>query len=124
MEIQGLDRRLDGLKILLISDIHGGSNHVTEESLDQLVKTANEQSADLMLILGDFVSLNLGRNPESIAMPIETIANHLMGLRAKYGVYAVLGNHDVAFGPDRIITALEAVKIRVLNGEILTIKTE
>ncbi len=50
-------------------------------------------------------------------MPPETIAAHLQGLRAKHGVFAVLGNHDwYRRGGERVWRALESVGIRVLEN--------
>src|SRR5215211_6288802 len=47
---------LSGFKIVAISDIHGGSNGVTEARLRELVEKANEQDPDLVVLLGDYVS--------------------------------------------------------------------
>ena len=40
-------------------------------------------------------------------MPIETIAENLKGFRAKYGVYAVIGNHDWWYDDKKVQSELE-----------------
>src|SRR5258706_15372133 len=56
ISIEGLDPVLDGLKIIAIGDIHGGSNHVDDYKLRQLVSKANAEQPDLIVLLGDYVS--------------------------------------------------------------------
>lgn len=110
--------KLNDFKIVAISDIHGGSNDVTEEKIQRLVALANEQNPDLIVLLGDFVSEERGRHSE-LRMPVETIAANLRGLRAKYGVYAVIGNHDWWYDETKVRNALEKNGIRILENEVL-----
>ena len=110
----------DNLKIVAISDIHGGSNFVDEEKIKQVVRLTNEQNADLVVLLGDFVSEQFF-NQRELKMPINAIADSLIGLKAKYGVFAVIGNHDLDYGDEKVRTELERVGIRVLDAESLTL---
>jgi len=52
----------------------------------------------------------------------EIIAHGLAGLRARLGVYAVLGNHDEWDDAPRIRRALEAEGIHVLDNEVTEIR--
>lgn len=123
--MDGIDAGLDGIRIVMISDIHGGSNGVTVERLSELTTLANKQEADLIVLLGDFVSENRNARPQSdhgLKMPMQQIADGIAGLRAKLGVFAVLGNHDGWFGDTRVAAELERVGFRVLQNEVAIVE--
>lgn len=113
----------NGLKIVLISDIHGGSNGVTEEKIRRVVATANEQKADVIFLLGDYVAETEGIG-SSLKMPMATIADNLKGLKAKYGVFAVLGNHDGYYGDENVAAELRRVGYKVLDGDVAMIEKD
>lgn len=110
----------NNLKIAAISDIHGGSNFITEEKIRRVVEKTNEQNPDLIVLLGDFVSEQTF-NRDELRMPAATIADNLSGFKAKYGVFAVLGNHDFRYNLPKVRTELARVGIQVLDGETAVI---
>ena len=115
----------DGLKIVAIADIHGGSNGVDEAKLRRLVETANAQEPDMIVLLGDYVSQIGPRGVDgkrALRMPVEEIAANLKGLRARLGVYAVLGNHDGWHDDAEIAATLTANGIRVLDGAVAVVE--
>ena len=115
----------DGLKIVAISDIHGGSNGVDEAKIRRVVDEANSQDPDLIVLLGDYVSQTGPRNADgkrALRMPVESIAANLKGLRARLGVFAVLGNHDGWHGDSEIAAALNSNQIRVLDGAVAVVE--
>ena len=124
IEIAGWDSALDGFKIVAIGDIHGGSHAVDEEKLRELVNLANAQQPDLIVLLGDYVAHGGGSMPDNvrrIKMTVETIAANLAGFTARYGVIAVMGNHDDWYDGDEVSNSLRNDSYTVLADEITTI---
>ncbi len=80
-----LPEALQGLKVIQISDIHSGS--FTEASpLYPAIDLINEQHPDIVVFTGDLVN--------SVAEEMQPFIKVFKGIKAKYGVYSVLGNHD------------------------------
>lgn len=80
-----LPKSFQGIRIVQISDLHLGSWR-SEKKLEEVVSVVNGLSPDLILFTGDLVN---SRTNE--AAPYISI---LEKVRAKLGIYAVLGNHD------------------------------
>ena len=97
VEIDNLSAELDGLRIAHLSDLHIG-NGLIGEALDQLVEQVNSLGVDLIAITGDLFD----RSPCVVAEGARSLAN----LRAKHGVWAVLGNHDAYTGTEIVADGL------------------
>ncbi len=119
LEIKDWDPAFDGLRIVAFSDIHAGFHAVDEEKLRQVVETVNTLDADLVVMLGDFVSTS--RDRKRVFMSPEVIAENLRGMKAKYGVLAVLGNHDGWHGDESVRQALSSAGYRVLENQLITL---
>ena len=127
LTVPNFDPKLDGFKVVAISDIHAGSNYAPLERLRLVVEKANEQDADLIVLLGDYVSeaksgrdrnAPAGTDGTELRIPVETIADNLEGFRAKYGVYAVIGNHDWYHNEQKMRREFERIGINVLENQI------
>jgi predicted MPP superfamily phosphohydrolase len=83
--LKRLPQALDGLRIVQLSDIHH-SPFTSREQIERAVETANNLQPDIVALTGDYIS-----KERRYAAPC---AELLGKLRARHGVYAVLGNHD------------------------------
>jgi predicted MPP superfamily phosphohydrolase len=119
IEIEKLDPALDGLKIVAISDLHCGSNAVNAEKLRDLLALANGQNPDIVVLLGDFVSEYEGGT--KLRMPLDEMTQNISGLKARYGVFAVMGNHDDWYDSELVKNAVQAAGYRILDDEIATL---
>lgn len=121
LDVPNFSPSLNGLRIVAISDLHGGSNNVTEDRLREIVEEANAQNPDLIVLLGDYVSETKFKGPD-LRMPVETIATNLQGFDAKYGTYAVIGNHDWWWNEERVRAEFERVGIKFLENKVEPIR--
>ncbi len=87
IKIEGLNKDLDGLKIVQISDMHLSSFYHRKAQLEKVINEVNMLSPDLLINTGDFVSFGWREFEHD-----DTIFSRATG---KYGSYAILGNHDV-----------------------------
>ncbi|MDD3118441.1 MAG: metallophosphoesterase [Victivallales bacterium] len=105
----------DGLTFMIIGDLHQRGGNRELRRLQRIVTLANSCKPDVVLLLGDFIGSRTNRDYEN-ASP-EVIAASLHGLRSRYGVFAVLGNHDWWYNGERMRRALTAVGVKVLENE-------
>lgn len=125
LKIEGLDPAFDGLRIAAVADIHAGSHGVDAARMREVVDEINAQDVDVVVMLGDFVSqLNDGKpiRERPLKMPVESLTEGLSGIKARYGVYAVLGNHDGWYDNTSVAEALRRAGIRVLENEVAFIE--
>jgi predicted MPP superfamily phosphohydrolase len=90
------------------SDFHAGPT-TSPELLQQACDALRRASPDLLLLGGDFVSLDVRQ--------IDLLAPLLASIRAPLGRFAVLGNHDYWNGSDHIRHTLETAGVEVLLNQ-------
>lgn len=104
-----------GLKIVLISDLHLGAVY-SENRLEEMVTKINALEPDLICVVGDIFNDYFGaiRKPE-VAMKT------LQKLKATYGVYGTLGNHDGGKTFKEMVDFVERCNIQLLNEDYTVI---
>src|SRR6202051_2835629 len=105
--LDALPSAFHGLRVVQISDIHHGL-FLPKEWLSEAVRQANRLNPDIIALTGDFVTYSR-RN-------VGPAAEGLGRLRARYGGYAGLGNHDFRVDADAITLALRRQRIDVLRN--------
>jgi hypothetical protein len=115
--------RMDGFTIALLSDFHY-DRLFSVHPIRKAVEVVNNLHPDLIALTGDFVSVPWFGDPVKGASVAEPCAELLRELKAPYGLWAVLGNHDVFSDPDRVTSALRAVGIPVLANQSVPIEKD
>ena len=106
--LKRLPRPLDGLRVVQLSDIHH-SPFTSREQVERAVEIANALQPDVVALTGDYVS----HEREYVAPCAEMLGR----LKARLGVYAVLGNHDNWVDPALVTDLFRAEGIKVLVNE-------
>lgn len=103
-----LDPRADGLRVVVLGDIHVGPLLGTGQ-VERMVERVNDLGADVVTVVGDMVSSEPERVRESL-LP-------LTRMRARYGTYYVTGNHEYYVGHDDWAEVAADLGLRVLRNE-------
>lgn len=103
-----LDPRADGLRVAVIADIHV-SPVFGAGQVERVVEVVNRLDADVITVVGDMVSSEVGKVRESAA-PLRL-------LRSRYGAFFVTGNHEYYNGYQEWIEAADDLGLRVLRNQ-------
>jgi len=120
IESSSLPKSFNGLRVLHFSDTHLGSfwNHnIVKKGVDLI----NQQNADLIVFTGDLVNISAEEAFDYVEL--------FRSINAKYGKFAVLGNHDMSdymkidisrdslnVGTEAIVDVLEEMGFEVLRN--------
>lgn len=87
----------DGFKIVHFSDLHYG-RIITDQELKIIIEEINLINPDIVAFTGDLIddSIDIDNFND------EKLTNFLSSIKAKYGKYAVRGNHDYVVYADKI----------------------
>lgn len=108
LPIENLPEELQGFRIVHISDIQG-DQYTGREEIEAYVEKVNEQKPDLVVFTGDLISYGTDF--------IEMSAESFSGVKATYGAYAVVGDHDYWADLSNVEPALESRGIPLLRDE-------
>jgi predicted MPP superfamily phosphohydrolase len=111
--LSGLSKRLDGLKIGVMSDFHAGA-FVHKKDIWDTVRMVNQERPDLVALLGDFVDGGYSHNAKNVKKGAY-VFEALKGLKAPLGLFAVLGNHDHWTDARLVRKALSRIGVVVLD---------
>lgn len=118
------------LRMAALADLHACEPWVGVRRIREIVEATNRLSADVILLLGDYVA---GHRWVSDWVHSDVWGPELGRLKAPLGVHAVLGNHDWwedrtaqrnGHGPTFARRALDAAGIRVYENDVLRLQKE
>jgi predicted MPP superfamily phosphohydrolase len=102
-----LPKEFEGFRIAQLSDIHIGP-YMPEEEIRRYAEIANALKPDLTVLTGDFVTFDGSTQ--------YAVVKALSGLRAPFGVFGCLGNHDAwSRVQDSITRLFRQAGIRILR---------
>lgn len=110
------------LRVALLADAHVGTTF-DGKGLKTHIARIQQQNPDVVLIAGDFVDEGTDR------ANMQAACRALSGLKPRYGVYFVFGNHDKGlyangrrgYNGDELIAEMEKNGVRVLQDETVLI---
>ncbi len=110
-----LPKAFEGFRIAQLSDIHVGP-YMSEDEIRKYVRIANALKPDLIALTGDFVTWD--------AATQWAVVNALRGLRAPFGIFGCLGNHDAwADAEDSLTELFSQAGIRILRQARVSIQS-
>ena len=115
--------RLNGFTIALLTDFHYDpvfSVHPIRASVD----IVNGLGPDLVALTGDFVTEPLFGPSAEGAKNADPCAEILGNIKARHGLWAVMGNHDTTTSPKRVTAALRNVGVQVLLNQSTPIERD
>jgi uncharacterized protein len=121
-----LPQDFDRFTIVQLSDFHYDP-YFSAVPIAAAVRMANDLAPDLVALTGDFVSTPVfGGTEKTIraAWQAEPCGEILRGLRARHGVWAVLGNHDAFSNASHVEKALTGVGVGVLGNSAVPIERQ
>ncbi len=90
------------------------TGYINDEAFENTIAMINDNPADLLLLGGDYLN-----QPENIHLVVSKFAM-IDQSKFKYGVYAVMGNHDYV-NYENLIMAFEEMGIRCLENKYVKI---
>ena len=108
VKIPGMGKDLDGMRVAMLVDIHVGSVN-RREFVQNVVDRTNALSPDIILIPGDFVDGHVKDRRNDL----EPLAD----LSAKYGVWAVTGNHEYYYDFQGWLKTIAEFGVKWLRNE-------
>ena len=108
VSIARLPRTLEGLRIVLLSDIHIGPT-LDGRFIDRIVAQTNALKPDLVAITGDLVDGSVARIGDEVG--------RLSRLQSRYGTFFSTGNHEFYSGAEAWMQHLRRAGVVVLANE-------
>ncbi len=109
IETTKLPAGIDRLVIAQISDVHLGLIN-RHERFGPMIEAVRGADPDLFVVTGDLVDAQINHFPG--------LADMLREIKAKYGKYAVMGNHEYYAGPEKSLAFIHEAGLTMLRDEV------
>ena len=123
LEFGDLPKSFDNMKLALAADMHAGL-YIPESHVRRMSDLIMNEKPDMILFGGDYIYSAPHKFSHYDKKNTEKFNNGIKGLEAKYGKYAVLGNHDNWESTEDVSNALYSNGFKVMDNNILFITNE
>lgn len=113
LTIADLDPALEGLKIAQLSDLHVGTT-IRKGYVEEVVARTNAAHPDLIVLTGDIADAQASSVVEHL--------KPLQGLKSRFGVFYVTGNHEYYWEPKALISQMRSLGFQVLLNSNIVLK--
>lgn len=110
-----LPEEFDGLKIVHFSDLHF-KRAINIKKINQIVEEINLINPDIVVFTGDLIDKDM----EVVESDYSSLTEAFKKINARYGKFAVLGNHDY-LNKDKIIKLFSDSEFKYLENNYETI---
>ena len=115
------------LRVVLLSDLHIDNLHMTPARVRDIARRVDALHPDVVLLGGDYIGGNLFRgrrefgarpmrSPKEIALDEEGLRT-LGDFHARYGTYAIMGNHDCWWDCDTVRRIVGDTSVHFLENQ-------
>lgn len=111
IETEEIAASFDGLKIVHFSDLHY-LRVVNKNTLEKIVNEINLINPDITIFTGDLIDKDFKLSDDEK----ENLIYYLREIKAKYGKYAVIGNHDYVRDEDELISIYKDSDFNLLQN--------
>ena len=102
----------DGIKIVHFSDLHY-NRAITLSKVKSIVEEINLINPDIVVFTGDIIDKDTNLSDKDY----NQLTNLFLKIKAKYGKYAVMGNHDYDKDKDKVISIYNESKFKFLDND-------
>ena len=102
----------DGIKIVHFSDIHY-NRAISKKKIESIINEINLIKPDIVVFTGDLIDKDVKLTDKDY----NDLTNLLLKIKARYGKYAILGNHDYVNEMDKVISVYEGSNFKYLDND-------
>lgn len=111
IEVPKWHKEHKNLKFAVLADFHIGFGHMNKNKLSEIIKRTNKENPDIVILLGDYV--NQSSQNEKYLPLLKELGN----FKSKYGIFAIMGNHESWEVRHKIRKYLKKANIKLLEND-------